>query len=341
MVTLGDGPNLEVNVRATETPLYDGLAAWSQNCWPTLAFDVGAALGWFSRLLPAGFYHKTFRWPAWAWYEGWVRKAAGLGRLNGLADPDHYATRFHHCDVLIIGAGPAGLEAARAAAPHQDVVLLDRGAGFGDDRLAATPRLLLLPRTTALGYYDGNLVTAIERLDETGATATPLAQGPRQRLWKIRAAHVVLATGAMERPLVFSNNDRPGIMLASAVHTYVRRFAVRPGNRAVVFTNNDSAYETAFALHEAGVEVAAVVDLRQYPGGRPRRTRAPGRHHLVCGQCRGGYARPPRALCRAHCALRPHCREIDPWDVEVPALRLAVRIRRMGSGGPSVCAGRR
>ena len=266
LVTLGDGANLEVNVRATETPLYDGLVARSQNCWPTLAFDVGAALGWFSRLLPAGFYHKTFRWPAWAWYEGWVRKAAGLGRLNGLADPDHYATRFHHCDVLIIGAGPAGLEAARAAAPHQDVVLLDRGAGFGDDRLAATPRLLLLPRTTALGYYDGNLVTAIERLDETGATATPLAQGPRQRLWKIRAAHVVLATGAMERPLVFSNNDRPGIMLASAVHTYVRRFAVRPGNRAVVFTNNDSAYETAFALHEAGVEVAAVVDLRQYPG---------------------------------------------------------------------------
>ena len=312
LVTLGDGPNLEVNVRATETPLYDGLVARSQNCWPTLAFDVGAALGWFSRLLPAGFYHKTFRWPAWAWYEGWVRKVAGLGRLNGLSDPDHYATRFHHCDVLIIGAGPAGLEAARAAAPHQDVVLLDRGAGFGDDRLAAMPRLLLLPRTTALGYYDGNLVTAIERLDETGATATPLAQGPRQRLWKIRAARVVLATGAMERPLVFSNNDRPGIMLASAVHTYVRRYAVSPGNRAVVFTNNDSAYETAFALHEAGVEVAAVVDLRQYPGvGLAERVRQAG-ITLYAGSAVVD-TRGRRALCAVHIArCDPTAAELTP-----------------------------
>ncbi len=276
-VSLGDGPHLEVNVRATETPLHDGLVARSQNCWPTVAWDLGAALGWFARLLPVGFYHKTFRWPAWVWYERWVRKAAGLGRLNGLPDPDRYATRFHHCDVLIIGAGPAGLEAARAAAPDQDVVLLDCGAGFGDEQLARMPRLLQLARTTAVGYYDGNLVTAIERLDESGATATPAAQGPRQRLWKIRAARVLLATGAIERPLVFSNNDRPGIMLASAVHTYVRRFAVSPGDRAVVFTNNDSAYETAFALCDAGVEVAAVVDPRQYPSvGLAERLRQAG-----------------------------------------------------------------
>jgi len=132
LLTVGDGPYREVNVRATEIQLYDGLVARSQNCWPTVGFDLAGGLGMFARLLPAGFYHKTFKWPGWAWYEKWVRNMAGLGRLNGISDPDHYATRFHHCDVLIVGAGPAGLAAARAAAAqNQDIVLLDGGDAFG------------------------------------------------------------------------------------------------------------------------------------------------------------------------------------------------------------------
>jgi sarcosine oxidase, subunit alpha len=268
LVTVGEGPYCEVNVRATEIALYEGLCARSQNCWPSVKFDVAAAIGFFARLVPAGFYHKTFTWPAWSWYEGLVRRIAGLGRLNGTPDPDHYATRFHHCDLLIIGAGPAGLAAAQEAGQDLDVVVLDSGEVLGgaarQGELAATPRMLLLPRTTALGYYEGNLVTAVERINVTHAPA-PKARGPRQRLWKIRAARVLLATGAIERPLVFSNNDRPGIMLASAVRTYVTRYAVSPGSCAVVFTNNDSAYQTVFALHENGVKVAAVVDIRDQP----------------------------------------------------------------------------
>ncbi len=269
LVTVGEGPHCEVNVRATDMVLYEGLSARSQNCWPTVKFDLAAAIGFFARLMPAGFYHKTFKWPAWSWYEGWVRRMAGLGRLNGMPDPDHYSTRFHHCDVLIIGAGPAGLAAAQDIAQDRDVVLLDSGDEFGGPlrrrELSALPRLLLLPRTTALGVYEGNLVTAVERINDTHAPAPHNPQSPRQRLWKIRAARVVLASGALERPLVFSNNDRPGIMLAGAVHTYVSKYAVSPGSCAVVFTNNDSAYRTVFALHERGVKVAAVVDIREQP----------------------------------------------------------------------------
>jgi sarcosine oxidase subunit alpha len=288
LLTVGDGPYREVNVRATEIQLYDGLVARSQNCWPTVGFDLAGGLGMFARLLPAGFYHKTFKWPGWAWYEKWVRNMAGLGRLNGISDPDHYATRFHHCDVLIVGAGPAGLAAARAAAAqNQDIVLLDGGDAFGGSlcaersdiegisaplwaaerqrELAAAPRVLSLPRTMAVGYYDGNLVAAVERINDVRAPRSE-STGPRQRLWKIRAARVVLATGAIERPLIFQNNDRPGVMLASAVRTYVRRFAASPGSRTVLFTSNDSAYETAFALHDGGIEVAALVDVRKDPG---------------------------------------------------------------------------
>jgi sarcosine oxidase subunit alpha len=288
LVTVGDGPYREVNVRVTEVALYEGLTARSQNCWPTVGFDLAGVLALFTRVLPAGFYHKTLRWPAFSWYEGWVRRLAGLGRLNGTTDPNRYATRFHHTDVLIVGAGPAGLAAARAAAAQlKDVVLIDGAETFGgsllpgDDsvegadarrwagerqrELSAMPRVLLLPRTTALGHYDGNLVTAAERIDEVRGEAPGGATGPRQRLWKIRAARIVLATGAQERPLIFPNNDRPGIMLASAVRTYLARFAVSPGSCAVIFTNNDSAYETAFALRDRRIEVAAIVDVRHHP----------------------------------------------------------------------------
>jgi sarcosine oxidase, subunit alpha len=300
LVTVGEGAYCEVNARATEIPLYDGLIARSQNCWPTVGFDIGSVLGAFARLMPAGFYHKTFQSPGWTWYEGLVRNIAGLGRLNGAADPDRYATRYHHCDVLIVGAGPAGLAAGRAAAAqNQDVVLIDSADGFGGSLLAesgeiegtaalrwaterqrelcAAPRVSLLPRTTALGCYDGNLVTAVERINDVRAQPSDGIRGPRQRLWKIRTARLVLATGAIERPLVFPNNDRPGVMLASAARVYVSRYAVKLASGAVVVTNNDSAYETAFTLHERGIKVAAIVDVRPAPGTRvAERTRRLG-----------------------------------------------------------------
>jgi sarcosine oxidase, subunit alpha len=290
VLTIGEGGFREVNVRATEIALYDGLAARSQNCWPSVGFDAASLLGWGARLLPAGFYHKTFKWPAWRLFEPIVRRMAGLGRLGAQADPDRYATRFHHCDVLVIGGGFAGLTAALSAAVRgRDVVLLDGDTAFGGALLsegadidgmaprrwvveqlreiAATGRVRLLPRTVAFGYYDGNLVAAIERLEGPAGKSTQPGPVLRQRLWKIRATHVVLATGAIERPLVFANNDRPGIMLASAVRTYARRYAVCPGSRAVVFTNNDSAYDAAFALRERGVEIAAIIDVRGNPNG--------------------------------------------------------------------------
>lgn len=289
LLTVGDGPYREVSVRATTLPLYEGLTARSQNCWPTAAVDLGRCTSIFSRLFPAGFYYKTFKWPGWSWYEGLLRNLAGLGRMTGAPDPDHYATRFHHTDVLIVGAGPAGLAAARAAAAtNEDVVLLDGGDTLGGSllsepglvegvpagrwaaqvrrELAAVPSVLLLPRTTAFGCYEDHLVAAVQRIRDSGRATPANASGPKQRLWKIRADRIVLATGASERPLVFTNNDRPGIMLASAVRAYVCRYAVSPGSRAVVFTNNDSAYETAFILRDCGIQIAAIVDTRERPG---------------------------------------------------------------------------
>jgi sarcosine oxidase subunit alpha len=285
-VSVGEGAYREVNVRATEVTLREGLVARSQNCWPALRFDLGGILGFFPRLWPAGFYHKTFTWPAFSWYEPIIRRIAGLGRLPAAPDPRRYATRFHHCDLLVVGAGPAGLAAACAAAAQSvDVVLIDSGTRLGGSLLADTATIeglpagrwarererdlvaagvLILRGTLALGRYDDNLVTASEQLQADEDSPDPGRAW--QRWWKIRAARVVLATGAIERPLVFTNNDRPGVMLASAARTYLRRYAVRAGRRAVLFTNNDSGYEAAFALHEGGVGIAALVDTRAAPG---------------------------------------------------------------------------
>ena len=303
-ISPASGARTEPNVRATMQELYDGLSAASQNRWPSVRFDVGAINNVMSGLMPAGFYYKTFMWPPtpkwWLKYEHVIRHAAGMGRAALAPDPDHYEHQYAHCDVLVVGGGVTGLAAAHTAAKAgARVILCDESAAWGggvgdtgamiDDRpierwvadtardLARFDDVTLLLRTTAFGYYDGNLVGAIERV--TDHLSEPLAHTPRQRLWKIRAKSVVLASGAIERGIAYANNDLPGTMLASAARTYVRRYGVRPATRAIVFTNNDSAYLAALDLHDAGVAVAAVIDARpasQLTRGLHQRARASG-----------------------------------------------------------------
>ena len=302
LVQLESGAHTEPNRRATEVELYNGLSASSQNCWPSVGIDIGAINSLVSRLLPAGFYYKTFMWPAslWTTYEKYIRKAAGLGKSPTEIDPDSYDKLHAHCDVLIVGGGPAGLQAALSAGrTGARVILIDEKSTFGGSLLGDStlidnapadqwinktvaelkqmPEVTLLNRTTVTGYYDYNFLVANERVSEHLGPNRKTG-GPKERLWKIRAKQTVLATGAIERPLVFADSDRPGVMLSHALRTYINHFSVLPGNRVVVVTNNDSAYHTALDAHTAGANVE-VVDVRLNPVGELLdRTRAVGIH---------------------------------------------------------------
>ncbi|MBE9558448.1 MAG: sarcosine oxidase subunit alpha [Proteobacteria bacterium] len=290
LVQLREGARTEPNMRATMVELFDGLKAESQNRWPSLSFDIWSVNNLFSRFLPSGFYYKTFMWPASLWmsYERFIRNAAGLGKGPEGKDPDRYEQRHQWCDVLVAGGGPAGLMAALTAGRAGARVILAEdqsemgGSLLSDtveidgkpaadwlagimDELNAMEEVTILPRTTVSGYYDYNFLTLLERItDHLGAE--PDGKTPRQRFWQVRAKQVVLATGAIERPLTFLNNDRPGVMLAGAARTYVNRHAALPGRKAVIFTNNDSAYNTAIDLQRAGAS-AIVVDVRKAPRG--------------------------------------------------------------------------
>lgn len=302
LIQLGLGNRTEPNIRATQIELYDGLTAASQNRFPSLEFDLGAVNDTLSPLIPAGFYYKTFMWPkrGWMTYERAIRRMAGLGRAPDGPDPDRYEYRHAHCDVLVAGGGAAGLAAALAAGrAGARVIIADEQAEMGgwllsegDTEISAKPaadwvekavtelagmeNVTLLRRTTAFGYYDHNWLGLVERVtDHLGPYAADHL--PRQRLWQVRARQVVLATGAIERPLVFAQNDRPGILLAASLRSYIARYGARPGKALAVFTNNDSGYRTALAAHHAGIGVTAIIDTRIGASGPlPQAARAAG-----------------------------------------------------------------
>lgn len=327
----GDTARRSVNVRVTEQEIYSGLYARSQNAWPFLDFDIGRINDCLWRFLPAGFYYKTFMGPPLGWmrFEPLIRAAAGLGRAPALPDPDRYEAVNRHCDVLVVGGGPAGLRAAEAASSAgARVIVCDEnpllggsllgeapairldgmdGATFAaehETRLRARANVAVLTRTAAFGYYGENFIGLLERVSDHLPFPQRHPRAPRERLWRVRAREVVLATGAIERPIVFPDNDRPGIMLASAAQTYAYRYGVLPGRNIVVFANNDAAWKNAFALQEAGARIVAMVDPRHEVDPALRRRAADGAIDV--------FSRSAIVATKGHARVRQA--EISPLD---------------------------
>ena len=287
IVELREGARKEPNTRATTAELFDGLRADPQNCWPALQLDAMAINDLLSPFLTAGFYYKTFMWPAAFWeklYEPIIRRAAGLGSVSTKDDPDGYDKGFLHCDVLIIGGGPAGLAAAltagesgaRVILAEEDFVIGGRlnletyevgdtsGSAWAAEtvaRLSTMPNVRVMPRTTVIGAFDHGIYGAVERVSDH--LKVPVEGKPRQILWRVYSKRAILCAGATERPIVFENNDRPGIMQASAVRAYANRWAVTPAQQIAIFTNNDDGHRTASDLLAKGVEVMSVIDTRE------------------------------------------------------------------------------
>ena len=286
IVELRSGARREPNTRATVAELYDGLEATSQNRFPSLKFDIQSINQLASPFLTAGFYYKTFMWPASFWepvYEKFIRKSAGLGRAATEPDPDTYEHSHAHCDVLVVGAGPSGLAAALSAGKTGARVILveeqssaggmisptiDQVDGKPADQwveesmasLDAMENVTVMTRTTLFGYYDHNVLAALERVNDH--VAVPDSRQPRQRMWTIRAKEVVLACGSHERAMTFDNNDRPGVMLSNAVRAFVERYGVAPGKKVAICTNNDDAYRTAAVLQKHGIAIEVIADAR-------------------------------------------------------------------------------
>ncbi len=287
LVELRTGARKEANTRMTVTELYGGLEAYSQNRWPSLKHDFMAVNQLASPIFVAGFYYKTFMWPAKLWeafYEPVIRRAAGLGDTAKLPDPDHYEKAWAHCDVLVAGAGATGISAALAAGRagarvilvEEDFAVGGRLLSDGEEingkpasewlssamaEIASMDNVRLMTRTAIFGVYDGGTYGLIERVNDH--LPVPADHQPRHRLWRVIAKRCVIAMGAIERPVVFGNNDRPGVMMASAVRSYIGRYGATPGKRIAVFTNNNDGWKTVDVAERAGVKIAAVIDARE------------------------------------------------------------------------------
>ena len=279
---------VDPNVRATEQELFEGLEAKSVNCWPSVQFDIGAINNFLNRFFPAGFYYKTFMWPKSFWYniyEPIIRKAAGFGAASIKHDKERYEHKYEYCDLLITGSGPSGLASAYAAAQNGAKIILAEdkprfggslltsdvtiGNQSGDEwankiisELKSMPNVIVKNRSQVFGYYDHNMLVMSERVSDHLPKSEKYT--PKQRLWYIRAKEVIISSGSIERPLVFGNNDTPGVMLSSAAKEYMKVYGVLVGKNPIVFTNNDSGYETAIEFKKNGVD-PLVLDTRKSP----------------------------------------------------------------------------